>query len=93
MLGMGRVEQVEPLLNFALCPGTASAPPLRVFTPVEFNAQLREQAETFCGQFIKINEDSAVPEVTLPKVFEWCVLLRLAHTVTEQRRVLWPNGG
>ena len=90
---LSRVEQVEPLLNFALCPGTASAPPLRVFTPVEFNAQLREQAETFCGQFIKINEDSAVPEVTLPKVFEWCVLCRLALTFTEQRKVLLLNGG
>lgn len=56
-----RVEQGEPLLNFALCPGTASAPPLRVFTPVDFQTQLREQAETYCGQFIKIVEDKCAP--------------------------------
>ena len=51
-----RIEQVEPLLNFALCPGTASAPPLRVFTPVDFQTQLRMQAETYCGQYIKLDE-------------------------------------
>ena len=55
-----RIEQVEPLLNFALCPGTASAPPLRVFTPIDFQAQLRTQAETYCGQYIKIDEDECV---------------------------------
>ena len=51
-----RIEQVEPLLNFALCPGTASAPPLRVFTPADFHTQLRTQAETYCGQYIKLDE-------------------------------------
>ena len=66
-----RIEQVEPLLNFALCPGTASAPALRVFTPQDFNAQLRQQAETYCGQFIKIDEGEFSPRVTLPKLFEW----------------------
>lgn len=52
-----RVEQIEPLLNFALCPGTASAPPLRVFTPSDIQTQLRTQAETYCGQFIKLDQD------------------------------------
>lgn len=52
-----RIEQIEPLLNFALCPGTASAPPLRVFAPSDFQAQLRTQAETYCGQFIKLDQD------------------------------------
>ena len=35
------ISTCEPLLNFALCPGTASAPPLRVFTPFDIKAQLQ----------------------------------------------------
>ena len=58
-------------MNFALCPGTASAPPLRVYTPFGFKAQLQDQASTFCEHYVKIDIDSEPPRIMLPKVFEW----------------------
>merc|ERR1712216_8688 len=63
------IENVEPLVNFALSYGTASSPLIHVYKPENLTEQLNASARTFCHNCIKINRDTST--VTLPKIFEW----------------------
>jgi len=67
----------DPRIQFALCRGTRSCPPLQVYDPSRLDAMLDAATRDFCGRHVELTptlgEDGSAgkTQVVLPAVFEW----------------------
>jgi len=64
------VEQ-EPLVSFALCAGTKSSPPIRVYTEVDVKKQLLANAKEFLKTRIRMFMNEKEITVFIPKILHW----------------------
>lgn len=62
------VPRADPRINFALNPGVASAPPIRVYHVKAFFEEIEQSTRLYLQENLSINDSN---EVTLPKILDW----------------------